>query len=86
VYGPDKWPYFGGEGWVEELLPALLRHPGFDGSTSRLRARIAHLHAFVVDVRPRTPQARRRLSVASNEQRQSSHLSEHDDARIRVDG
>jgi hypothetical protein len=65
VYGPDNWPYFGGDGWVDELFPALLRHPGFDGSFPRLRARIAHLHAFVVDMRPRTPQARRKLAVAS---------------------
>jgi hypothetical protein len=62
VYGADKWPYFGGEGWIDELLPALLRHPGFDGSRTRLRSRIAHLHAFVVDTQPRTPQARRRLA------------------------
>jgi hypothetical protein len=60
VYGPDRWPYFGGPGWVDELMPALLRHPGFDGTRSKLVARLAHLHAFVVDVRPRTPQARRR--------------------------
>jgi hypothetical protein len=65
VYQPGRWPYFGGAGWVDELLPALLRHPGFDGSGSpRLRARTAHLHAFVVDLRPRTPRARRRLSLA----------------------
>jgi hypothetical protein len=61
VYGPAKWPYFGGPGWREELLPALLRHPGFDGSKTRFLSRLAHLHAFVVDMRPRTPQARRRL-------------------------
>ena len=61
VYGPERWPYFGGPGWGDELLPALLRHPGFDGSTSRLTPRIAHLHAFVVDVGDRTPQARHRL-------------------------
>jgi hypothetical protein len=64
VYGPDKWPYFGGEGWLEELLPALLRHPGFDGARSRWLPRVAHLHGFVVDMRPRTPQARRKLHVA----------------------
>jgi hypothetical protein len=62
VYGPERWPYFGGDGWVDELFPALLRHPGFDGSASKLRSRLAHLHAFVVDVRPRTPQARRKLA------------------------
>jgi hypothetical protein len=62
VYGAERWPYFGGEGWVDELLPALLRHPGFDGTRWRLRSRVAHLHGFVVDVRPRTPQGRRRLA------------------------
>jgi hypothetical protein len=64
VYGGERWPYFGGDGWVDELLPALLRHPGFDGTRWRWRSRIAHLHGFVVDVRPRTPQARRRLAQA----------------------
>jgi hypothetical protein len=62
VYGPEKWPYFGGAGWTDELMPALLRHPGFDGSPTKLLPRLAHLHAFVVDLRPRTPQARRRLA------------------------
>jgi hypothetical protein len=63
VYGVDRWPYFGGDGWIDELWPALLRHPGFDGTATRMARRIAHLHAFVVDTRPRTPQARRRLAV-----------------------
>jgi hypothetical protein len=62
VYGPGRWPYFGGPGWVDELAPALLRHPAFEGTTPQLLRRAAHLHAFVVDVRPRTPQARRRLT------------------------
>jgi hypothetical protein len=62
VYGADRWPYFGGDGWNDELLPALLRHPAFDGSTTKYLPRLAHLHAFVVDMRPRTPQARRRLA------------------------
>lgn len=62
VYGAERWPYFGGEGWVDELLPALLRHPGFDGTQWRWRARVAHLHGFVVDMRPRTPQGRRKLA------------------------
>lgn len=54
VFGPEAWPYFGGPGWIDELLPALLRHPGFDGVTSPLLApRLAHLHAFVVDTRGR---------------------------------
>lgn len=64
VYGAERWPYFGGEGWHEELLPALLTHPTFEGARTSIRARAAHLHAFVVDVRPRTPQARRRLETA----------------------
>lgn len=65
VYGPERWPYFGGNGWLEELQPALLRHPTFEGSRSKLVERLAHLHAFVVDVGPRTPQARRRLLVSA---------------------
>jgi hypothetical protein len=63
VYGPERWPYFGGPGWLDELLPALLRHPAFEGATGKLVERMAHLHAFVVDRRPRTPQARRRLEL-----------------------
>lgn len=63
VYGPERWPYFGGEGWLDELLPALLRHPAFEGSRSKIIERMAHLHAFVVDVSPRTPQARRKAAA-----------------------
>jgi hypothetical protein len=62
VYGPAKWPYFGGEGWTEELEPALKRHPAFEDVRPSLGRRLAHLHAFVIDMRPRTPQARRRLA------------------------
>jgi len=65
VYGAERWPYFGGEGWREELLPALKRHPSFEGREGRLGALAAHLHAFVVDTAPRTPQARRRLEQVS---------------------
>jgi hypothetical protein len=61
VYGPERWPYFGGPGWIDELEPGLLRHPAFEGSGAQVVRRMAHLHAFVVDVRPRTPQAKRRL-------------------------
>lgn len=61
VYGAERWPYFGGDGWAAELQPALARHPSFEGRTGRLGALAAHLHAFVVDTSPRTPQARRRL-------------------------
>jgi len=62
VYGPERWPYFGGPGWIDELQPALLRHPCFEGSRRKIVERMAHLHAFVVDTRPRTPQARRRVA------------------------
>lgn len=62
AYGEGRWPYFGGAGWVDELLPGLLKHPCFEGATSKMvRARTAHLHGFVVDMRPRTPRERRRL-------------------------
>jgi len=64
VYGTERWPYFGGPGWTDELLPALLKHPCFEGASPKLRARAAHLHGFVVDMRPRTPQERRRLATA----------------------
>lgn len=38
VYGPGRWPYFGGPGWVDELAPALLRHPAFEGGIPEARA------------------------------------------------
>jgi hypothetical protein len=65
VYGAEQWPYFGGPGWTGELLPALLKHPCFEGANPKLRERAAHLHAFIVDMRPRTPQERRRLGTVS---------------------
>jgi hypothetical protein len=67
VYGAERWPYFGGDGWADELGPALARHPSFEGRTGTLGALAAHLHAFVVDTTPRTPQARRRLEQAVTE-------------------
>jgi hypothetical protein len=63
VYGPERWPYFGGPGWLDDLEPALLRHPAFEGSARKVVQRAAHLHAFVVDMRPRTPQAKRRINL-----------------------
>lgn len=63
AYGAERWPYFGGPGWITELLPGLLKHPCFEGARSKaVRARTAHLHGFVVDMRPRTPRERRRLA------------------------
>jgi hypothetical protein len=55
VYGAELWPYFGGNGGSGELARALRRHPGFDSAPLRIRRVAAHLHAFVVDVRKRTP-------------------------------
>jgi hypothetical protein len=63
VYGPARWPYFGGPGWRDELFPALSRLLSFERAAGRFIERLAHLHAFVVDMRPRTPQARRRLEL-----------------------
>ncbi len=63
VYGAGRWPYFGGTGWADELEPALVGRRSFEQSRPIVLRRAARLHAFVVDVRPRTPQARRRLSV-----------------------
>jgi hypothetical protein len=61
AYGPDKWPFFGGDGWMEELEPALLRRTSLENGTARHRRWLARTHVFVVDVRPRTPQAKRKL-------------------------
>ncbi len=64
VYGAERWPYFGGAGWTDELEPALVRRPSFERAGPRVLRRTAYLHAFVVDLRPRTPQARRKLELA----------------------
>jgi hypothetical protein len=42
-----------------------LDSPRWADATSRLGRRLARLHAFAVDMRPRTPQARRRLTQVS---------------------
>ncbi len=60
VYGADRWPYFGGPGWEDELSKALRIHPSFETAPSAIRTRAAHLHGFLVETAPRTPQARRR--------------------------
>jgi hypothetical protein len=53
VYHGAHWPYFGGPGWHDELMPALLRHPGFDGRQGAAMKYLSHLHAFVVEIRHR---------------------------------
>jgi hypothetical protein len=78
VYGAEKWPYFGGAGWTDELQPALLRHPAFEGAPTKVVRWTAHLHAFVVDVRPRTPRAKRRLSVIASGERGPDSISDRD--------
>jgi hypothetical protein len=35
LYGPGRFPFFGGAGWTDELEPALQRHPNLDGSRFR---------------------------------------------------
>lgn len=62
VYDGARWPYFGGPGWVDDLMPGLLKHPSFEAASPKVQAKTAHLHAFVVDMRPRTPRERRRLA------------------------
>jgi hypothetical protein len=32
LYGPGRFPFFGGNGWADELQPALRRHPNLEGS------------------------------------------------------
>jgi hypothetical protein len=49
VYGVARWPYFGDDGWHDELLPALLTHPTFEAASDTVRSRTAHLHAYVVE-------------------------------------
>jgi len=51
LYGPERFPFFGGLGYEEELLPALQRHPGFDVSSSRFLQRcFAHHRVRTVAV------------------------------------
>jgi hypothetical protein len=44
LYGPDRFPFFGGAGWSEELAPALRRHPNLDGSRFRFLAGLLAHH------------------------------------------
>lgn len=52
LYGPGRFPLLGGDGWKEELRPALRRHPNLDGSRVRWAASLlAHhrIRAVAVD-------------------------------------
>jgi hypothetical protein len=43
LYGPGRFPFLGGDGWADELRPALRRHPNLDGSGFRaLASLLAH--------------------------------------------
>ena len=44
LYGPGRFPFFGGEGWKEELEPALRRHPNLEGSRLRAAASLLAHH------------------------------------------
>lgn len=50
LYGPGRFPFFGGEGWAEELAPALRRHPNLDGRRfRRLPGLLAHHRVRAVE-------------------------------------
>ena len=52
LYGPGRFPFFGGDGWTEELEPALRRHPNLEGSRFRPAASLlAHhrIRAIAID-------------------------------------
>lgn len=52
LYGPGRFPFFGGAGWAEEMEPALRRHPNLEGSRfRRLAGLLAHhrIRAVAVD-------------------------------------
>jgi hypothetical protein len=43
LYGPGRYPFFGGAGWADELAPALRRHPNLEGARFRsLAGLLAH--------------------------------------------
>jgi hypothetical protein len=43
LYGPGRFPFFGGTGWSDELEPALRRHPNLDGARpASLASVLAH--------------------------------------------
>ncbi|HQR44983.1 MAG TPA: hypothetical protein PLB02_05125 [Thermoanaerobaculia bacterium] len=44
LYGPGRYPFFGGTGWAEEMEPALRRHPNLEGSRFRVLARLLAHH------------------------------------------
>lgn len=52
LYGPGRFPFFGGEGWNEEFAPALRRHPNLDGCRFRsLSGVLAHQRIRAIEIR-----------------------------------
>jgi hypothetical protein len=52
LYGPGRFPFFGGEGWNEEFAPALRRHPNLDGCRFRsLSGVLAHQRIRAIAIR-----------------------------------
>jgi hypothetical protein len=50
LYGPGRFPFFGGDGWADELLPAIRRHPNLEGSRFRgLATFFAHQRMWRVE-------------------------------------
>jgi hypothetical protein len=52
LYGPGRFPFFGGEGWNEEFAAALRRHPNLDGCRFRsLSGVLAHQRIRAIAIR-----------------------------------
>ncbi len=52
LYGPGRFPFFGGDGWASELEPALQRHPNLEGSRFRAVASLlAHHRIHAIRIR-----------------------------------
>ena len=51
LYGPGRFPFLGGDGWADELEPALKRHPNLDGRRLRALAGLLAHHRMRAVVR-----------------------------------
>ncbi len=52
LYGPGRFPFLGGDGWADELEPALKRHPNLDGRGLRvLTGLLAHHRMRAIEIR-----------------------------------
>ena len=51
LYGPGRFPFFGGDGWHDELAPALRRHPNLERSRHRsLAGLFAHHRIRAIEI------------------------------------